>query len=470
MSQANRIIKNMAWMSLGELATKGMSFVTNAYLARILTLDGFGQLNFALATVAYFTVFVTLGFNVIGAREIARNHKEAEFYVNTIISIRLFISLISFVLLAALLFMMQLPWQQTYLIIIASANILVAALLIDWYYQGIERMEILGFRQFLIAAINLTGILFLVRQPNDVINAMYVMTASTVFNSLWILILYIRNNGKIKLSIDIAYWKKLIREAIPISLSQIFLIFLANTSIILLGLIIDNSSEQVALYTSANKIVLLIFLPIIVVQVAFYPHFSRSETRESRINAYNKYIILNFVVGSFLAALVFFFSKFVIGLIYGQSYTEAAPLLSFMMLLVIMSYFSQTAMHPLIAWKKEKAVLKIVGLAAFLNLILNYFLIDKYEMYGAAAANIISEAILLILLLSMIVKIIRYYPYMTIIKIIVIAVVCAYAGYFVSSLINSDIVGILTAIISYIFVIFGVKIVTITEIKGYLKK
>jgi len=470
MSNSRRILKNIAWMTIAEVATKGISFITTAYLARIIFKEGFGDINLALAFVLYFSTFVTLGFNAIGARELANKSSEPKLLVNTIISIRLILTVIAFALLLSLLWMLNLTYNQTTLILIASLNILSSSILLDWYYQGIERMEVLGIRQLLISLINLISILFFVHNPNDTNIAMLILSGSTFINSLWMLFLYMKWNGKVRFRIPKEFSKKLISSALPVFFSLILIAILANISIVLLGLLLPESEGIVGLYTAALKIAILVLLPINVIQSAFYPHFSRSDDMQSRTVPYEKFLLLTFIIGFFSTVLISFYSDYIILLIYGDGFSQSSPILVIMMLWVFIGYIGQTAMYPLLAWKSEKMILKIVFAGAFANILLNILLIPKYNMYGAVWASVVSEIVMAIAFIFIIRRFIVEYPFSTILKVLTYTLLSCGLSLMVGNLTNSNILGIIFAITSYNIMLFGFKIITIQEIKGYIKR
>lgn len=470
MSQAQRIVKNFVWLSIAELATKGISFFNNAYLARVILTDGYGQINFALATVTYFVTFVTLGLNVIGAGEIARNPQNKTFLVNTIISIRLVLAAIALLVYFSFIFINSFSPNQTIILIIASLNIISAALTIDWYYQGIEKMEILAIRQLLIAIVNLIGIISFVHTQEDTKNAIIIISLSTFINTIFLLIPYFKEKNKFNFNFDVSVIKTFIKKAIPISLSQIFLVFLSNSSIILIGLLLTNPESKLGIYTAANKLMVLLFLPVTILQIVFYPYFAKSEQIVERQRAYEKYLTVNIVIGVFLSLFFYLYADIAIKIVYGDLYNQSIDLLKLMMIIVLMSYISQTAIHPLIAWKKERKVFKITFLASLLNIILNIFFILHYELLGAIFANILTEIFILLLFLRQLKKNILRYPYLQVLKIFGVGAITILLSIVIFKYEFPKIINIISTIFTYFFVILATKVITIEEIKGYLKR
>ena len=93
MKASRRILKNIASLSIAEVAKNGITLITTAYLARVITSEGFGVLGFATSFISYFVLFTMLGFDTVGAREIANSKDKISKYVNSIFSIRLLLSI-----------------------------------------------------------------------------------------------------------------------------------------------------------------------------------------------------------------------------------------------------------------------------------------------------------------------------------------------------------------------------------------
>ena len=96
MSSNKKIFKNMVFLTIAEIANKGMLFVSTAYLTRIILAEGMGIIGYANSILSYFLILVNLGFNIVGQREIAKFPELIKKYVNSIITIRLLLSIISF--------------------------------------------------------------------------------------------------------------------------------------------------------------------------------------------------------------------------------------------------------------------------------------------------------------------------------------------------------------------------------------
>ncbi|MDQ1265912.1 MAG: hypothetical protein QG635_1064, partial [Bacteroidota bacterium] len=117
MKTSKIVLKNMFSLSVAEAANKGITFITVAYLARVINPDGFGIIGYAQALTAYFILFVNLGFDTYGMREISRNPSNFGKLVNSILSLRFSLASISYLLLIIVVLILNKPSETKYVIL-----------------------------------------------------------------------------------------------------------------------------------------------------------------------------------------------------------------------------------------------------------------------------------------------------------------------------------------------------------------
>ncbi|MGA2299052.1 MAG: flippase, partial [FCB group bacterium] len=390
MKQSRKILKNMFSLTVAEASSKGIVFIYNAYLARVILPEGFGIIGFASAYLMYFLLFVNLGFNTVGIREIAKSHSNTNKYVNSIIGIRALFAVIAFAMLFFSTFALDKPMVVKYIIWISGINLFSNAILLDWVFHGNERMEFLGLRQFISSLLNLIGVVLLVHNQNDVIMAMVVTVASTLINSIWMLLLYIKMYGKIKLTFDLTFLRELLKSSIPITFSNFFVTILNTLNILMLGIL--KSNQETGYYKAAFQTVLLTVVPTVIIQNAFFPLISRSDSLEDRQKVMKKFFLLIFLIGTIVSVGFYTYSDYLILTIFGKDYIAAANLMRILMLSSVIIYINTGTTVPLIGWKKEKLVMYSIITGGMINIGLNFAMIPPYGAVGAAWATVISES------------------------------------------------------------------------------
>ena len=470
MSTARRIVKNLLSLTVAEAANKGIAFITVAYLVRIILPEGSGKIAWANSIIIYFTFFASFSFDVYGSREIAKSQDEVEraSVVNNIFSIKLFISILLYVILAIFVIFLPKSSEVKAILLISGVNIFSMALLLNWFFQGIEKMEIMALRQLLTGSINLAGVMLIVKTNNDVVMAVTVTTTTMLINSLWILTYYLKKYNRIKLSVNLQEWKKVIRSSMPISMSLLLSIIYNYMTVQFLGF--SRTYHETGIYDAAFKILAVSTIPVAIIQNAFFPLLSRSETIESRIKVFRFYYLMNVIVGTIIAFGIFTYSEYAIRLSFGNKFHESVAVLRLLMISAMIMYFNSTFSQSLLAWKHEKRVFFAMLAGGITCLLLNIILVTKMGPEGAAITSISTEFIVMIGLSGGLVKIIKSINFVTPLLMIGFSAPVCYGGYKLMQLgVHPMICGGLS-LGGYIALILIFRIVRIGELRTILRK
>ncbi len=469
MRTGRRILKNLFSLSIAEATNKGILFIFTIYLARTILADGFGIYSFANSLLVFFSLFVNLGFNIVGSREIAKDHSKISLYARQITSIRLLLAVFSSAVLIVLALLLDKPPTTKLVIIISSINLFSQAFLMDWVYQGNEKMEYLALRQVVTSILSLIGLLLFVHSQSDIVLAMIITVSSMFINSLWMFLLYTKMYGKIKLGIDKEFLKELLKSSIPITFSTFFILIFNYLNIVMLGFL--RSDAETGFYSAAFKFVILVLTPSAIIQNAFFPVLSRSqsvEDRQQKIRIYGNFI---FIIGAVVSLLIMAFPNYFIGLAYGSEYVASVPVLQVLMATVTIMYLNTIYYPPLVSWKYEKTVMYAIGAGGVVNVILNFILIPKFGATGAAWSTVFSELSVLTGLLLITKRIIRKVYILSKIQIFALSLVSAATGYALHNYLNLNVIlSTVIILLMYFPLILLFKIVTIDEIKSYIAK
>ena len=150
------ILQNILHVFSGQALAMLCGLVTHAYLARVLGPGNYGILGFAVSVVSYFGILASLGTDMWGARTIARQDREISTMTADIVSLRLALSLISLVLLVVLISVWQESSTVNAVILIQAASLFIAALTLDFAFQGLERLDVAARRQMISESSKLT--------------------------------------------------------------------------------------------------------------------------------------------------------------------------------------------------------------------------------------------------------------------------------------------------------------------------
>lgn len=395
-SGALRILKNFVSQAGSNLVAQGFAFFSTAYVARCLQAEGFGWIGFAQGFLGYFTLMTDLGLRTVGMREVARHREEVSKWVGHILGLRIALASISFVLFVAVI--ATLPKSKEFRLFMVEFGLLIftSALLLDWAFQGLEQMELVALGDVLRAAGYLGWVLIGLHAPSQIFRVPSLMVLSQLLPVSLLVGIFWRRWGRIRPRFDLAVWKDLLRQSLPLSLGGLALQFATGLDVVLLGLL--RPASEVGYYSAAFR---LAFLPnnfTTVLGFAMFPAMARCWTDQpekmGRIVQYLSRILILMVLPVVIAG--WFFAPWVLALVFGQGFVPAT--LSFRILLgyLLVVHLYCPFYYLLPACGKERAFMKGMMAGAALGLVANVTLIPLYGPAGAAAAKALAHAAVLL--------------------------------------------------------------------------
>ena len=160
--------RNILRLSMGDLLARILSFLAFVYLARMLGVEGYGTIEFALSIAIYLQAFTEGGLDLWATREVAQG-KNVKQLVGQVVPLRLLLGLVGLGTVALMLPLFPDYPQLKLLIILFGFRAVSQALDLRWVFMGQENMRPVA-TGLIIAQIVFAGAVFgLVRGPSDVL-------------------------------------------------------------------------------------------------------------------------------------------------------------------------------------------------------------------------------------------------------------------------------------------------------------
>jgi len=400
MGTIRRVVRNFLSVSFAEVILRGITFLVIVYLARILAPANFGKIGFAQAVVAYFMLPVNLGLTILGVREVARDKGSIDKYASNIVTLRLILALFSFGSLLAFVIFIPQSDEVKYLILVYGLTLFSSALLIEWLFQGIEKMQFMGIARVLDKLLYGVLIFLLVRSSKELLLIPYLWLAGSLVGTGFLIFVFVRRFGKLRLRFNFSFWKSLMRRALPMGAATIMIQIYYNFDVVMLGFI--KGDKVVGWYNASYKLILLFwgFIPIFV--NAVFPLMSRYykesqgklRTLISSATRLLSTVALPVGVGGTILA------RPIMGLLYGEKFDPGIICFQILIWSVVIICIRCIYEQSFLACNLEKRFMWGVGLGALTNIGLNIILIPRFSLKGAAVATVISEFVFSAYLLS----------------------------------------------------------------------
>lgn len=316
------MFKNFLSLAGAEIAAKVLTFAAFAYLARIAGPEGFGYIEFAAAAVMCAGLIVEQGFNPFGAREIAKAPERTAALVSEIVLVRLLLAVGLYIALVIFALAFSRTALQTTLLLVYGLSLLAMPLLLQWVFQGHDRMQTVATIQVIRQTVFAVMVFTLVRQASQIWLVGAAETIGAVSAAAFGVWAYRRKlNGKIQLR-----WKfspQLLREGMTIGLSQIFWVVKMSGATLILGVI--ASAEDVGYFGGAMRILMALHTFVWLYFFNLLPSMSRAWVAgdgsfAALIARSTKLVLVAAVIG---AGIWIAIAPLVVRIVYGEKFASA---------------------------------------------------------------------------------------------------------------------------------------------------
>lgn len=392
------IRKNIFVFSTGEIVSRILNFFALVYVARILFVSDFGEINLAIVLVSYFTILLGFIHDDIATKEIASGELNEIDYRNNVLSLRLIIS----VLLYAMLIIFVLSFIRNdsvrFFAIVYGLSIISTGVYTNWFFRGKEKFLPISIGLVISSLLNLVSVFLFINNSADSNIAIWIITLKEILNSIILFVFYLTKKPTIKFSLNVAIAKNLFKQSYPLALSALLLLMNFNIDQLMLG-IMTNSAE-VGYYSASVKFIFLAFIPASIIYQTFYPQMSKASSGTGNLRQLlQNYSKVLFACGLIFTILGYSFSKTIIEITYGVNYHYSITLLKILMLSLFLGYFNRVYGNPLIAIGKQNQYLTAIIVGVLVNIFVNLLLIPKLYSVGSAYASVLSELSVFIILL-----------------------------------------------------------------------
>lgn len=310
-----RINRNFKYLTILNLCTLGIPLITYPLMTNTIGLERFGNIIYVQSIVAYFIVFVGLGFNLSITKRISNIDSKDEInrifwnviYIKFLQAIALSIP---FIIICYYLNLDLVLCSLLYLTVFADVFFPV------WYYQGIQEMKSITVVNVIYRVLSLVLVVAFINEENGVIIYALVFGVTPLLVNLINLFYISKRNGISLCSFDFSFCQLLFIETLPIFWGSITSIIKDRTNILLIGAFVGKS--EVVIYDFIIKIISLLSVFFSNLTNAQFPEIAKNKS--SRLfKKYLRLIVLtSFVIYSGSVAVLYCFSEEIVLLVFGS--------------------------------------------------------------------------------------------------------------------------------------------------------
>lgn len=401
MNNVKKIGKNTVLLMLSSINISVLSFVLSIFVARILGDVAFGKFTFANALPALLTVFLDLGYATFFIRDVSRDKSLSYKYLNNILSFRLFLFPIIFILMAIFINAMGYPEDTKNIVYLFGIFIFLRTLSNIFFvvFRTYEKMEyeasILIFTNILRTSFALL-VLFL---GYGLIELGLTCIIFTIPEFIIGLIVCRKKFVKVKFQLPFSFIRSTIKIALPLGIISILGIILVRLDTVMLSLF--KGDAEVGWYNAAYNLVLgfqfipQLFMYTLLPSMSFYYISARESLQITYEKSFKYLFILGLPISVGICLLA---DKFII-VFYGNDFTNSIIALQILSWDILLFFICSCAGFVLISIDKQNQMAATIAFSTILNFSLNLFLIPVLSYVGAGIATIMSQIVVLIIYL-----------------------------------------------------------------------
>ena len=386
-------VKASFWFMGCNILQKGISFITVPIFTRILTTDEYGIYSLFCSWESVLAIFVTLNLSYqVFNNGMVKYSEDKDGYTTSMVGLTLFLALfwgsILFVFYKYLVEIIGLNVYYLFLMLLDMVFMAITGLWIvrqryDFQYKALSFVTILS------TILNpLLGIILVINMKDK----SFARCLSIVLvNMVILMITYINIVRKNKKHINFEYWKYALKLDIPLIPHYLSMVLLNNCDRIMIGKICGNS--YTAFYSIAHNASMVMNIVISSINSSFnpwlYQKLKAKEYREIRENS--KYLL---VIVAGVSVLPIIFAPEIVFILGSKEYFSAVSIMPIFSCCVFLIYIYTLFSNVEMFFEKPKYTMYGSVSATIINIILNYFFIEKLGYKAAAYTTLICYILL----------------------------------------------------------------------------
>ncbi len=388
--EAKTLIENFASLSLLQIAGYFFPLITLPYLARVIGVDKFGEIAFATAVIAYFQTVVDFGFNYTATRDIAVNredvHKVSEIF-SAVMWARVFLMTLSFVVLAALIFLIPKFFEMRWLLFFTFCIIPGHILFPEWLFQGLERMKYITVLNILAKFTFAVSIFIFIQQKSDfLLQPLLTALGFVVSGMAAMYIILVRYRIKL-LKPQPALIISTIKGSADVFVNQLFPNLYNSFSVLLLGF--WGGAYATGIFDAGSKFIFISQRLSMVISRAFFPYLSRN------IHKHILYTKINLILTGIITLSLFLLAPIIVHIFFTAEFAEAITVLRILSVsLLFMALSNIYGTNYMIIQGHEKTLRNITMISSVFGFIIAWPLIYYFNFIGAAVTIAATRGVL----------------------------------------------------------------------------
>jgi O-antigen/teichoic acid export membrane protein len=394
-TDTRRVGINLVLLTGGELLAKLVTFLSFSALARALGPSRYGNLEFTLAAMVFFTLPADLGLGSYGAREIAKGRHRAFDLMAEVTAMRLFLSVLS---IAGLLVFIQLipkPAEVKLLLSLYGLSLLPSSLMLQWFFQGHDQMQWVAVASITRQSV-FCFLVFAFVRPGMNIAWIGAFECASVSATAAVCFALARSRMSFRLPSLRGSYRRLIahlRQAGPIGMTELAWAFTWYFVTVLLGLIFERNT--LSFFGASHRVLMALHTFVWLYFFNLLPSISRSAATDGA--SLPGLMRISFTLAAWSSFFVTFvmaaLSHEALALIYGRPFGEAGTCFSILVWMLPIAMLSGHYRYILIGYNLQGQLFRCTAASGLAAVALGFLLVRPFGATGGAWALVAANAL-----------------------------------------------------------------------------
>ena len=396
MGELKRFSRNSFFLALSYALRFAASILVTVIVARSVTKEDFGRLAFALILSTFFGVAADFGLPILTVRNIARDHSLLRRYYRNILTLKCVFSVAAFAGVVLFVNLLQYPPETKHVVYPIAGFMFIASLGTYHYslFRGLERMDIdatasLIYNGSLVVCVLGSVLLAGGVYPLAIGRVTTGYLAAGVVATALILLIFSKRAGGPRISIDIAFWKKLLKESRYFAMFGMLGLVYMQIDTLMLSKLRANPEGEMALYQAPVKLLSAAVMIVGIVVNVFMPMLSRRfagprEDFKSLVRTLNR---IGITLTAPLTIFCIVYSREILTFLFRPEYA-AAKYIFVVLSIGHLVWFCPPYAAVFSAMGRQRINFFVSAICAGVNVVLNLIFIPRYGAIAAAATTL----------------------------------------------------------------------------------
>lgn len=387
-----RYFNNTSWIFGEKILRIIVGLFVAVWLARYLGVEDYGSFSYVLSVVGLLGGVASLGLDNIVVKELVKGEIEENKILGTAFLLKLIGGGIVFILLTVMTLSISIDNEISIMIVVvAFVNIFLSINVIEFYFQSNVLSKYTVIANVISLSIsNLLKVILIISEAPLISFVWPILFEAIIFG--FGLGFFYRKIGN-----DLNFWQfdrelgcKLLKASWPLVITA----FSASLYMKIDQVMIEAMMgvEGVGIYAAAVRLSEAVYFIPIVIASSLFPAIinSRNKNVELYLERLQNLYRLVVWIAIVIAVIITYSAEYIIDILYGQNFQAASDVLIIHIWASIFVFLNAAFAKFLYAESYEIKYLYRSVFGATINILLNYFLIKRFGVQGAAVATLSS--------------------------------------------------------------------------------